>query len=188
MAENEYLDSSQARRWQSVALAIRDGCSVEEITDRVEDCFYKTLRAIAKDLPLSEMIAAAAHDPSELARVCDEIEGGHDVKDFLLQASMTCFETENMVETFLVDALNNCLYDVPYIAAELDGGISISQARSVVQSAAGSLRPDIQRMARKLAENPEWNFRRSGSRRSEDTRRDRTKEMLRESLIAGFRK
>ena len=188
MAENEYLDSSIARRWQSVAQAIRDGCSVEEITDHVEDCFYKTLRAIAKDLPLSKMIAAAADDPDELARLCDEIEGGLDVKDFLHRAATTCFETEGMLETFLVDALNNCLFDVPYIAADLDGGISISQARSVVQSAASSLRPDIQRIARKLAENPEWTFRRNGGRRSVDSQRDRTRKMLGESLIAGFKK
>jgi hypothetical protein len=188
MAENEYLDSSKARRWQSVAQAIRDGCSDEEIADRIQECFYKTLRAIAKDLPLSDMFAAAAHDPAELARMCDGIKGGHDVKDFLLQAAQTRFGTETMLETFLNDSLNNCLYDVPYLAAELDGGITISEARAAVQSAAGSLRSDIQRMALKLAENPSWNFRRIGNRRSENSQRDRTKEMLGESLIAGFTK
>ena len=31
MAENEYLDSSKAHRWQSVAQAIRGGCSVDEL-------------------------------------------------------------------------------------------------------------------------------------------------------------
>ncbi len=108
MAENEYLDSSKARRWLSVAQAIRDECSDEEIADRIQECFYKTLRAIAKDLPLSDMFAAAAHDPAELARMCDGIKGGHDVKDFLLQAAQTRFGTETMLETFLNDSLNNC--------------------------------------------------------------------------------
>lgn len=187
MAENEYLDASKARRWQSVAQAIRDECGDEEITDRVQDCFYRTLKAIAKDLPLSDMIRAAA-DPAEFRRLCEGIEGGLDVKNFLHQAATTCFDNESMLEMFLTNALNNCLYDVPYIAADLDRGVSVSQARRAVQSAASNLRPDIQRMARKLTENPDWTFRRSGSRRSDDSQRDRTREMLGESLIAGFRK
>jgi hypothetical protein len=149
MAENEYLDSSKARRWQSVAQAIRDGCSDDEITDRVQDCFYRTLRAIAKDLPLAEMIAVAAHDPDELARMCDGIEGGLDVKDFLHQAATTCFETENMLETFLVNALNNCLFDIPYIAADLDDGISISQGSQATRSAHPTF---LKKMSRLLGE------------------------------------
>lgn len=188
MAENEYLDSSKARRWQSIAQAIRDACGEEEVTDRLQDCFYKTLRAIAKDLPLPDMIRAAVNDPDEFQRLCTGIEGGLDVKEFLHEAATTCFDSESMLEKFLTDALNNCLYDIPYIAADLDQGVTVTQARSTVQSAASNLRSDIQRMARKLAENPEWTFRRSGSRRFDDSQPDRTREMLGESLIAGFKK
>ena len=69
MAENEYLDSSKACRWRSVVQAIQDGCSIDEVAQRVEECFFKTLRQIRKDLPFAEMIRAM-DDPEELSRVC----------------------------------------------------------------------------------------------------------------------
>ena len=86
MAENEYLDSSKARRWQYVVQAILDGCSVNDVANRVEDCFYKTLREIHKALPLAEMIRAL-DAPDELDRVCEQVDGGLVVKDFLCHAS-----------------------------------------------------------------------------------------------------
>jgi len=68
MAENEYLDSTKARRWYSVVQAIRHGGSVEDVADRVEECFFKTLRQIRKVLPFGEMIRAM-EDPDELMRL-----------------------------------------------------------------------------------------------------------------------
>ena len=68
MAENEYLDSSKARRWQSVAQVIWESGSLDEVADRVEDCFYKTLRQIHKELPFAEMIEAL-ESPEDLARI-----------------------------------------------------------------------------------------------------------------------
>lgn len=87
MAENEYLDSTKARRWQSVVQVIRDGGSVEEVAESVEECFFKTLRQIRKDLPLADMIRAM-ENPDELMRVCQLVDGGEDVKDFIRQAAL----------------------------------------------------------------------------------------------------
>jgi hypothetical protein len=58
MAENEYLNSKEARRWQSVVQAIREGFSFDEVAGRVENCFFKTLRQIQKELPFADMIRA----------------------------------------------------------------------------------------------------------------------------------
>ena len=87
MAENEYLDSSIGRRWQSVAKAIQEECSWDDIADRMEDCFCKTLREIQKDLPFGEMIRAM-NDHNEFNRECKQIDEGLDVKDFLNQAAL----------------------------------------------------------------------------------------------------
>ena len=64
MAENEYLDSTKARRWHSVVQVIRGGGSVEEVADSVEECVFKTLRQIRKDLPLADMIRAMKNHQS----------------------------------------------------------------------------------------------------------------------------
>ena len=74
MAENEYLDASKARRWQSVAQAIREGSPDSEVRERVEDCLYKTLRQIRKDLPLEELIRRL-NDPEQLREMCHQIDG-----------------------------------------------------------------------------------------------------------------
>jgi len=47
MAENEEIDLSKARRWQTVVHAIRRGESLETVTSKVQDCLYKTLRSLA---------------------------------------------------------------------------------------------------------------------------------------------
>lgn len=104
MAENEYLDSTKARRWFAVAEGIRDGCDFDELTMRVQDRFYKTLRIICKDLPVVEMLSAV-DDPQKLVRLCEHIEGGSDVKDLLLAAAFRYSGPINVVEQFLGDAL-----------------------------------------------------------------------------------
>ncbi len=126
MAENEYLDSSKAHRWRSVVQAIREGCSVDEVADHVENCFYKTLRQIQKELPFADMIRAL-DSPEELARVFQTVAGGTDVKEFLMQAALAKASRSEQLERFLGSALNNCLNDIPYMATDCDGS---SRARS----------------------------------------------------------
>ena len=186
MAENEYLDSRKARRWSAVAEAVRNRSSVGEIGGLVLDRFRKTLRNIAKDVPLEEWIAAA-DDPSELERSFDGVDGAVDVKDLLLQAAAKGGEPEQVLERFLTQALENCLYDIPYIAADLDGNVNLSEARRTLNEARRSISPEIQRMAKKLADNPAW-LPRSPNDKSDAPKQDQTVKMLGESLIAGFRR
>ena len=46
MAENEEIDLSKARRWQTVVQTIKRGESLEAVTSKVRDCLYKTLRSL----------------------------------------------------------------------------------------------------------------------------------------------
>ncbi|MCL4193245.1 MAG: hypothetical protein KJZ87_16025 [Thermoguttaceae bacterium] len=185
MAENEYLDSRKARRWLAVAEAVRNRRSAGEIGKLVLDRFRKTLRSIAKDMPLEEWMAAV-DDPTELERAFDAVDGAVDVKDLLLQAAAKGGDPEQVVERFLNQALENCLYDIPYIAADLDGNVNLSEARRTLNEARGSISPEIQRMAKKFADNPAW-LPRSPSDKSDAPKEDQTVKMLGESLMAGFR-
>ncbi len=187
VAENEYLDSTKARRWQSVAQAICDYGSVEEVTDKMADCLYKTLRQIQKDLPLKDLIQSLG-DPEQLRGLCEQIDGAHDVKDFLIDAAGQDGDLEDKLSHFIDQSLENCLYDVPYLVAKSSSEISTTQARSIVRSAAHSLKPVIERLARQLAENPTSKLRRTGHRKPPGDKADKTEKMLGESLLAGFRK
>jgi hypothetical protein len=186
MAENEYLDSRKARRWSAVAEAVRNRRSMGEIGSLVLDRFGKTLRNVAKDVPLAEWIANA-DDPSGLVRSFDSVEGATDVKDLLLQASVQGGERQQVLERFLHQALENCLYDIPYIAADLDRNVNLTESRRTLSEARRSISPEIQRMAMKLADNPTW-LPRSPSDKSGTPKQDQTVTMLGESLIAGFRR
>jgi len=187
VAENEYLDASKARRWQSVAQAIRDGSSSEDVADRIEECLHKTLRQIRKDLPLGELIRSL-DDPERLREICDQITGAHDVKYFLREAANMDAELPHKLEAFVENSLDNCLHDVPWLVSDGTGDFSVTEARNVIGSARSSLQPEIERIVKKLSENPDWHPRRPSRRNKSGSREDKTKAMLAESLLAGFRK
>lgn len=187
MAENEYLDSSKVRRWQSVAQAIRDGDSSEDVADRIEDCMHKTLRQIRKDLPLDELIRSL-DDPERIRGVCDQIDRAHDVKYFLIEAAQMDASLHNKLEAFLETSLDNCLYDIPWLVSDGTNDGSVTKARGIIMTARNIVQPEIERVAKKLAKNPDWHPRRSSHRKNSGQRGDRTKSMLSESLLSGFRK
>lgn len=187
MAENEYLDASKARRWQSVVHAIREGSSDLEVAERIKDCLYKIIRQIRKDMPLEELIGRL-NDPEQLRTMCHQIPGAHDVKFFLIEAAEQDADMQGKLSYFLNQSLENCLYDVPYLVAESAGNVSITDARSIVRSAGSSLQSEIQRIAAKLAKNPSWIPRRAIRRDKPVAKVDTTEKMLRESLLPGLRK
>lgn len=186
MAENEYLDSTKARRWQAVAEAIRNHRGVEEIAELVLDRFYKSLKNIARDLPFAQWVGAL-ENPTELSRLFQGVQGGLDVKDLLLRAAVEVKGRENVLERFLNNSLQNCLYDIPYLAADLKSGTNLSEVRRLLGEVRTRLSPEIRRIAAKLSEAPSRLPRRPGST-SGSSKQDQTTTMLTESLIAGFRK
>ena len=174
MAENEYLDSSKARCWQFVAQAIRDGERPEIVADRIERCLHSTLKQIRRDLPLGELIRAL-DESDKLHDLYDQIDGAQDVKDFLVEAADMDANLTQKLESFLQKSLDNCLYDIPWLVADETGDVSITEARNLIKSACSMIHPEIERIAKKLAENPDRDP------------QDRTKAMLTESLLSGFR-
>ncbi|MSR59125.1 MAG: hypothetical protein EXS05_16020 [Planctomycetaceae bacterium] len=87
MAENEYLDSTKARRWLAVADGLRDGCNLDELTKLVQERLYKTLRVIGQQIPLAELFAYA-NDLPKLRSICERVDGATDVTSLLLDAAL----------------------------------------------------------------------------------------------------
>ena len=104
MAENEYLDVTNAARWQSVVQAIRDDLAIDEIAELVRDRFYKTLRQICKELPFAELLNAA-DDPHRLKALADSCEGGLDVKGNLnaLQETVSRMKKTGITVSMFID-------------------------------------------------------------------------------------
>ena len=188
MAENEYLDSTKARRWLSVADGILEGCDLDELADRIEKCLCKTLRIVGQDIPLADLIANVS-DPAKLSQLCQSVEGASDVKSLLLDAAQNNDNPVAAVQQFLNSCLENCLYDIPYLAAERSRDINISEVRRRLDEVKMQLASDFRGMAEKWTGNPSWKPQLKRSRSATDkTVVDVTKSLLTESLIAGFRR
>ncbi len=188
MAENEYLDSTKAQRWLSVADAIRDGCDVDVLTEKVRAAFYKTIQKTGQEIPLSELISLMS-DHAKLRQRCDEIDGASDVKSFLVEAALANDNRPDALNRFLNDALQNCLYDIPYLAAKRGCDVNVSEARRKTEEAHLRMIPEPRRMASKFDENPSWKLRKPRDLHVDKCPVDNTKVMLNQSLlIAGYRK
>jgi len=187
MAENEYLDSTKARRWLSVADGLRDGCDIDVLTDRAQCQFHKTIQVIHHDIPLSELLALM-NEPEKLSQRCNEIDGASDVKSFLIEASLGKDNPADAIFQFLSDALQNCFYDIPHLAAERGQDLNVSRARRTLEEVRLRLNPDLRHMADKMAKNPSWKPRKPRDTKAAKVSIDNTKMILGQSLIAGFRK
>lgn len=188
MAENEYLDSTKSRRWLAVADGLREGCDLDELTERIRAKFYKSLRELGQEIPLDALIANV-NAPVKLEAICHSFEGASDVKSLLLEAAQECSSPVAVLEQFLRDVLHNYLYDIPWTARERSGLSNVSDYRQRLQEARLRLEPELRRMAEKWAENPSWKPLRQRNRRAAvQPAVDVTQSMLSESLIAGFRK
>lgn len=191
MAENEYLDSTKAQRWRVVAAAIRDGRDIDEVTPLVLDQFYKTLRHIRKDiqkdLPFSELVQAA-DDPAKLARLFKGFYGAFSVKRILVQAAREESGRQEVLETFLRDALGECLYNIPYSVAEVGAEVNISEARRSLSEVESRLWPELKRIAQKLDENPSWRPQMRRGSRTSAASENNTEKLLAESLITGLKR
>lgn len=82
-----------------------------------------------------------------------------DVKYFLMQAALERTGRAEQLQAFLRQALDNCLYDIPKDAADLDRGIGISEVRAMLAGVRSHLSEEIQRIASKLSKNEESQWR-----------------------------
>lgn len=185
MAENEYLDSTTARRWQRVVDGVRDDCDLDELVLRTQKCFYRTLNEMCRDLPFAEWIDAI-EQPDRLCQLFEQVDGAEVTKDFLLDVAREGTDQRGAIEQFLGNALQNLTYDIPHRAAEIDESVSVSNARGKMDAVRAQLSPDLRRLAKKFSENPNLKPRRPPSKRTrKESDVDSTRTMLSESLIAG---
>jgi len=187
MAENEYLDSSKSRRWLAVVKGISNGVGVAELEAIVLDCFFKTLRSIRRNHPLADLICSI-ESPQRMDLVIEKFGRTTDVTELLKESTLSHTGTLNILEGFLQQAVDQVFYDLPYLASTGDSIVNISEIRRQLDAIRPGIKPEIQRIARKLADKPNWNPQRQKKEKLSTPKRDVTKAMLTESLLAGIRK
>jgi len=182
MAENEEIDVSKARRWQTVVEAIKRGESVDDVTSKVQDCLYKTLRSLVKKIPLSKLIRAVDDGPSAVQRLFRECFDGRDYAELFAQVTAEGGPRETVLENFATDICNSFFDQIVHEVVPSSAWSDVSRLQGFLNEVLIRLRGDVERIATKFAENPDWHPRQAP--RSKMARsRDITAEMLQESLL-----
>lgn len=182
MAENEYLDTYKYQRWRAVVQAIIEGQSVDGIRELVEDCLFKTLRQMHKELPFEALIGAMGN-PDELMKLCQGVQGGNDVKPYLIQAAFEKADRTDQLEAFIDSSLGHCLHDLPFVVLQKDETQNITDIRATLTEVHGLMDDEVRRVAQKMAENPGRVPSRRRSPNSKGEAEDRTSVMLGQSIL-----
>ena len=185
MAENESLDlgSSNARRWDEVSQDIRNGTPWEKVAPKVTKKLHEALRKFFKQLAKKgvsfEQLLAARESPQALNDLVKKT-GNHPYAVLLRDvcASGGTKETQGVLNEFVWS-----IWDT--ISDQIEVGTATAERtfvdlQIVINEVNQLIGPDLERLSKKLAENPAKVPARVGKKGSKS---DPTEEMMPMSLL-----
>ncbi len=188
MAENESLDLDDpyGRRWDIVFQSIRNNEPLDKVAQRVRRAIYRGFRNALKQLTECGITLRTLLDNrnSPLAlRQFAKMALGHDYVHLFAQVASASshLDTEGLLRAF-VGAIWDAAGDrIAYKIVTSDGPTSLNGMRDYLARVAEQVAPDVDRIARKLAEDPSWKLRMPAG--TNDQQADSTPEMLAMSLL-----
>jgi hypothetical protein len=189
MAENEYLDIGKSHRWHRVYDAVRDERPIDQIIGLFGVCLREVIRVLRKPLlrggppqvPLRDLLDAFERGPEALDRVVRKCRG-HDYALLFRDASCGTRSRTEAMEQFLSAVCEKICDQIEHRSARPDGQRTFGQIRSTLNQVEEGLKPEISRLAGKLAANPESRLMRP---KGEHVLVPDTRSILKESLL-GF--
>ena len=186
MAENEYLDIGRSHRWRRVYDAVRDGRPIDQIVRLFGACLRKVIQALRKPLfeggppqvPLGDLLNAFERGPGALDRVVRECRG-HDFALLFRDAVYGATSRGEAMEQFLSAVCEKICDQIEHKTACPDGQRTFGRIRSTLDQVEEGLKPEISRLAGRLAANPESRLRPKGEHVSVPD----TRSTLNESLL-----
>ena len=150
MAENERLDVLKNPRWLRVMRFIASGPKDGEIPRRLTEAIYRTLRSVGKQIPLEDLLRAAANRDAGLPAAVSQCR--HDFAEMLerVSAEATVDGASTISERY-VDAVLDRYLD--QIAIRLVGGDAFPTFDSFCAQAnewKSRIKPALKRLASKL--------------------------------------
>ena len=188
MAENESLDLDDpyGRRWDIVFRSIRKDEPFEKVVQRVRRALYRGLRNALKQVAeygiTLKMLVENRSSPLALRQFARKTLGHDYVHLFGQVASASShLDTEGLLRAF-VGAIWEAAGDrIACKVVTSDGPTSFNGMRDYLARVAEQVEPDVDRIARKLAEDPSWKLRMPAG--TNDQQADSTPEMLSMSLL-----
>jgi hypothetical protein len=163
MAENESLDLGQpgGQRWKHVLDAVRKKKSPADIARQVELKLPQALRKAIKEfaecgVPFDEFMKCR-DDARELKRLVRKCEGHEFANLFEQTAAISAGEDDRqLLRSYLDGVLDRVVDQITHkvVGAEWE---SIDEVKTVFNDVRELVKPDMDRIARKLDENHGWN-------------------------------
>ena len=150
MAENERLDVLKNRRWLRLMRFIASNPQEAEITRRLTEAMYRTLRSVGKQIPLEALLKATAEGDPSLSRSVADCR--HDFAEMIerVAAERAIDATSTICERY-VDAILDHYLD--QIGLKLVGGPPFTTFDSYCDQVSrwkALIRPALKRLASKL--------------------------------------
>lgn len=150
MAENERLDVLKNPRWLRVMRFIASGPREGEIPRRLTEAMYRTLRSVGKQIPLEDLLKAAANRDAGLPAAVSQCR--HDFAEMLERvAAEPAVDGAPTVSERYVDAVLDRYFD--QIAIRLVGGDAFPTFDSFCAQTSewkAQIKPALKRLASKL--------------------------------------
>lgn len=187
MAENESLDLGQpgAQRWKHVLDAVRKKKSPLDIARQVELKLPKALSKAHKEfaecgVPFDEFMANR-DDPKALKRLVRKCDGHEFANLFEQTAAISGGENDRLLlGSYLEGVLDRVADQITHkvVGAEYQ---SIDEVKAVLGEARKMVKPDMDRIARKLDENHGWNP--TTKPRNQEQKSEEAQSLMRVSLL-----
>ena len=188
MAENEELDLGKSRRWRRVLSAVLDDKPAEEIAPAAVESLMRNVKALRKpafwgrspQVPLADLLDAVGGDPHEIDRIVRRCNGHDFVRLFRDSAAYAKTREEALVR-YLGGMMEKFFDQIEYRAVQ-SGHCTFPDVRSRLDQVKVLVKPDVERIARQLAANPNSSMPRSRSVAGSGTAIN-TESVLSESLL-----
>jgi hypothetical protein len=188
MAENESLDLDDpyGRRWDIVFQSIRKNEPFEKVVQRVRRAMYRGLRNALKQFEeygvTLQTLLDNRNSPQTLREFVRKTQGHEYLQLFAAAAAASSnLDAESLLRGFVGAVWDAAGDRIAFKVVTSDGPTSLNGMRDYLTRVAGQVQPDVDRIARKLADDPSWKLRMPAG--TSDQQADSTEEMLPMSLL-----
>jgi hypothetical protein len=181
MAENESLDLGSSHRWLRVSRAVRRGEPLDVVAQLVVQSLYRTLRKVQKQIPLENLITVTQAQAEALIHIINECEG-HDYARLFAEVAEPNVSRQGLIENYLMALLEKFSDQIVQQAVPCERWPQMHEIMDFMHDVGSRVMPDVEYIAAKLAENPQWTPRMRPSAAAGNSA-DCTEAMLSESLL-----
>jgi len=159
MAENESLDLGKMTRWRRVLQSFERNGPTSETVRAAQRALYQTTKSVRKQIPLDDLIEAARSDRSRRPELVRRCRLGRQHAELIQRCVRPGMDRLTAYAVYL-QAVGDRFFDQIAVAAPCpDKGLTPYDVHVHRVEVQNQLRPDIDRLAKRLSEDPAGDIR-----------------------------